>query len=237
MTAPKSDLQQAYDRHYAQNNYFGYRAWVYRPYLRALALKAGLRPGARVLDAGCGQGLFTALFSDLGFDAIGVDLSDEGIRAARRAFPASLYQAADVRELGSLGMFDCVFTRSCSLYNNDLFADLTSVTDLLMNYVRPGGVFIFDYYSRLGPRHRSATWCYHSLAAVTQHFSGHPSAEVYFSLRLEAILLGRLAFSRPVTSVGSLISRHSTLGGELIAIVRKDPESSGESGGAARPFI
>jgi phosphoserine phosphatase len=43
---------------------------------------ASLRPGARVLDLGCGPGTFTSYLDQLDFDAVGVDLSPEMLRHA-----------------------------------------------------------------------------------------------------------------------------------------------------------
>jgi len=44
---------------------------------------AGLRPGARILDAGCGPGLVAEAFLEAGCEVLGVDLSQEMIRRAR----------------------------------------------------------------------------------------------------------------------------------------------------------
>jgi SAM-dependent methyltransferase len=46
-------------------------------------LRPHLRPGMRVLDAGCGSGWFTATFLDLGLDATALDYSDEALAVAR----------------------------------------------------------------------------------------------------------------------------------------------------------
>jgi hypothetical protein len=55
-----SDLA-SYERNYQRPNFFGHRSWLYRPYIKALANKAGLKDKDRVLDLGCGQGFFTSL--------------------------------------------------------------------------------------------------------------------------------------------------------------------------------
>lgn len=53
------------------------------------AFVATLPPGARVLDAGCGDGIpLTRLLVDEGFDVVGVDSSAEMIARFRRNFPA-----------------------------------------------------------------------------------------------------------------------------------------------------
>lgn len=46
-----------------------------------------LPPGARVLDLGCGRGDFTAVIDSLGFQALGVDVSDVAIGSARLRHP------------------------------------------------------------------------------------------------------------------------------------------------------
>src|SRR5207302_4426792 len=113
------------------------------------------------------------------------------------------------------------FTRSCSLYNSREFERKHEVTEQLLNYLRPGGILIFDYYSRLGATEQSQEWIYHSLANVQNHFSRYPGAEVYFSLRMETMLLGRLAFSQQVARICAWLSLRTGVGGELIAIVPK----------------
>jgi SAM-dependent methyltransferase len=183
---------------------------------------ARLRPGSVVLDAGCGQGFFTALFAELGFDAYGIDLSVEGIRAASRNYGATgaHFVVGDVRQLdGENNRVDCVFTRSCSLYNCAAFAEGQGPTDQLLKCIKPGGVLIFDYYTRLNPGQKSASWLYHSLSDVRAHFKKYPAAKVLFSLRLESILLGKLALTVPVSWFSAAISRCCRIGGEAIAIV------------------
>jgi SAM-dependent methyltransferase len=223
MQPERDSLVKAYDRDYLRADYFGYREWLYRPYIKALARRARLEPGCSILDAGCGQGFFTQVFVDLGFSALGADMSIEGIRAAKRQYGSTRarYIVGDVRNLGFRSEFDCVFTRSCSLYNREALGELTAVTDKLLEYVRPGGVLIFDYYTRLSPRRKSSSWIYHSLRAVRSHFSQYPRSEVFFSLRADSLIFGSLTFSRPVSAIDATLSRWCGVGGELVAIVRK----------------
>src|SRR3990172_9238249 len=121
MQSEQESLSARYDRNYRCPNYFRYREWLYRPFMKAMVKRARLEPGARILDAGCGQGFFTWLFADLGFTAVGADISSEGIRAAHRQYGSTRarYIIADVSELGFRNIFHCVFTRGCSLYNKD----------------------------------------------------------------------------------------------------------------------
>src|SRR6266480_534770 len=221
----RTEISKPYDEKYSSRNYFGYRVWLYRPFVKALVARIGLRPGARLLDAGCGQGFFTRLFAERGFNAVGVDVSAAGVSSARELYSSSgaKFEVGDILELDWRNEFDCVFTRSCSLYNSHEFETRHDVTDRLLSYLRPNGILIFDYYSKLGVSApaQSQQWIYHSLENVQNHFLRYPGAEVYFSLRIETTLLGRLAFSRQVSRACAWLSYRTGVGGELIAFVRK----------------
>lgn len=220
----ENQLANAYDRKYLDPNFFGNRRWLYLPFAKALLQKAELGPGTRLLDAGCGQGFFTGLFAELGVDALGVDLSSVGIEAAKKscAFSRARFQVGDILQLPFREEFDCVFTRSCSLYNTTEFSHDTGVTDHLIGYVRRGGVLIFDYYSRLSPRDRADSWLYHSLAQVREHFAKYHDSKTYFSLRFDAWVPGGRGFSPITTRIASFLSRVTGLGGELVVFVRVD---------------
>ena len=58
----------------------------------------GLEPGARILDAGCGFGRTVGVFAELGFDAVGVDISPAVIEEAERRNPGPAYVVHDLTE-------------------------------------------------------------------------------------------------------------------------------------------
>lgn len=61
---------------------------------------AGLAPGARVLDVGCGPGVpLTRALVDRGFVVTGVDLSAEQLRIAARRVPEAMLRLGDICEL------------------------------------------------------------------------------------------------------------------------------------------
>jgi hypothetical protein len=80
-------------------------------------------------------------------------------------------------------------------------------------------VLIFDYYTNLCARKKSSAWRYHALDEARRHFSAYANSRVYFSVRLDTLVLGRHAFA--FTGLNALASRISGIGGELIAIVHK----------------
>ncbi|MGH7950550.1 MAG: class I SAM-dependent methyltransferase [Limisphaerales bacterium] len=215
------DIAATYNEKYLQANHFNYKTWVYRPFVKALIKMAKLKKDSRVLDAGCGQGFFTSLFADYGLSVKGVDISAEGICQAREHYGSdgAKFEVGDICNLPYEDMFDCVYSRSCSLYNRNNFDQDRSISDALLKYVKPGGTLVFDYYSNLCARKKSASWIYHSVSSVRQHFSPYPGAKVYFSLRIDTALLGSAAFY--LTNLNMLTSRITGIGGDLIAIVQK----------------
>ncbi len=154
-------------------------------------------------------------------DSLGADLSAEGVAQARNFHGKSgaKFEVGDALRLPYASTFDCVYSRSCSLYNRPDFAGQREVTDALLSYVRPGGMLIFDYYTNLCARKPQDSWRYHSLDDARRHFSAYPGSRVYFSLRFDTLLLGRHAFG--FSSLCALGSRLSGVGGELVAMVRK----------------
>ena len=214
-------LASAYDEKYQRGHYFSYREWLYRPFVRALVRKANLKRGFRVLDVGCGQGFFSSLFADLGLNPVGVDISAEGIRSAERdyGFSGATFERGDVLSLKYIAAFDCVFARGLSLYNSKEFSRSHHITDALLKYLKPDGVMIFTYHTNLCARRKSETWIYHSFSEAKKYFSSYPGATVYFTIRIETLLFGSLAFRIPFTRLCALISRITGIGGELVAFI------------------
>ena len=75
-----------------------------------LAEKKSSSRGNDLIDVGCGNGAVTSFFSSLGFHAMGVEPSLDGVLAARRAFPGITFEHASAYEdlSGRFGRFDYV---------------------------------------------------------------------------------------------------------------------------------
>jgi SAM-dependent methyltransferase len=109
------------------------------PELRAAIAGLQLRPGMRVLDAGCGTGEtlgWLAAAVAPGGLAAGVDLSRAHLRAARACAPGALLVQADL-QLPPLaaGSFDLVWTVNTAHHLRDPAAGVRTLAALL----RPGG--------------------------------------------------------------------------------------------------
>jgi SAM-dependent methyltransferase len=205
------------------HNFYEPRRWMFQPFFHALVKKAQLPEQSQIIDLGCGGGFFTSLFGSLGFRALGVDLSTEGIKSAQQHYSSTgaKFEVGDVLSLPYKNSFDCAFVRSCTLYNSADFGSNHQITDILLSYLKPGGTFIFLHNTKLSPLNKRSRLIYQSYDSLKSHFSSFPQAKTFFSLRVDTLLLHSLAFSPPLTSLNILVSKCTGLGGDLIAILKK----------------
>ncbi|MGW2208778.1 class I SAM-dependent methyltransferase [Streptomyces sp. NPDC001781] len=108
-----------------------------------------VRPGARVLDAGCGTGRVMIRLSELGHDCVGVDLDASMLAVARRMAPHLPWLQADLAEfdpdrLGIVADFDLVVVAGNVL---PLLAAGTEagVVGRLAAALRPGGLLVAGF--------------------------------------------------------------------------------------------
>ncbi len=87
MPHPSADEVKAwYNQHYAAKGLQGMRpAAAYPVFLDLLEAQAG----GRLLDVSCGTGSLLAAARERGVEAVGIDLSDEAVRLAKRAVPSA----------------------------------------------------------------------------------------------------------------------------------------------------
>lgn len=113
--------------------------------------RLGLKPGATVLDVGCGLGLHVAELAARGYGAVGLDLSLAMLsRASEEAQARNLrvnFLHADMRELSFAGSFDAVTCLGTSL---GYFDDDTNrkVIERLVKALKPGGALLLDVVNR-----------------------------------------------------------------------------------------
>lgn len=102
-----------------------------------------------VVDLGCGTGTMTELMYGMGYDMIGVDLSEAMLNIAMRKKEASgseiLYLCQNMRELELYSTVGTVYSVCDSLNYILEEEELLTVFSLVNNYLYPGGIFIFDF--------------------------------------------------------------------------------------------
>lgn len=109
----------------------------------SLFKKIGIKPHI-VLDLGCGTGTLANEMSKLGFDVLGVDLSDEMLSLAKSKYPDILFIKQDMRELDLYGTCGAIYSSlDCINYILDE-SELAHVFSLCANFLDDGGAFVFD---------------------------------------------------------------------------------------------
>lgn len=115
--------------------------------------RSGIQAGQRLLDLGCGPGLYTALFAERGIQVTGVDFSENSLRYAREHDPHSTYILADYTQLDLVDKFDVItliYGDFCVLDDVKRATLLHKITHLL----NPNGYFIFDVSSLWHPNYQ-----------------------------------------------------------------------------------
>jgi len=113
--------------------------------------RLGIKPGATVLDVGCGLGLQAVELASRGYLSVGLDLSLAMLsRASEEAQARGMkinFLHADMRDMNFEGNFDAVMCIGTSL---GYFDDDTNrkVIDRLFRALKPNGVLLLDVVNR-----------------------------------------------------------------------------------------
>jgi 2-polyprenyl-3-methyl-5-hydroxy-6-metoxy-1,4-benzoquinol methylase len=131
--------------------------WVERHYIDHFELRGRTKrrrrdPKPTLLDIPCGNGFWTSLFRDHGFDVRGIDLSPAGIDAANDEYPDIEFTVGNAEEGLPVGdeKFDVVFSRGIShLHRENLDQPGThAMAANLLTYVKPEGQLLVSYYTK-----------------------------------------------------------------------------------------
>lgn len=109
---------------------------------------AGLKPGARVLEIGCGTGTFTGALAAAYGSVTALDVSDQMLAEARKKVPGATFVEADIHHTTlPAASFDVVL--GCSvLHHLDWDVALREIHRLL----KPGGELRFSEPNMLNPQ-------------------------------------------------------------------------------------
>jgi ubiquinone/menaquinone biosynthesis C-methylase UbiE len=170
--------------------------------LRRDFLLAHVAAGERVLDAGCGEGAFSAALAAAGALPVGVDVAVEPLRRARERNPGIAFELAG-RELPFAdGTFDAVWAAELLEHVQDVPALLAELARVL----RSGGRLLVttpDHPLRLrlalALRRR----------AFEEHFDPRSDHVRFFTARTLATLITDAAFGEPLirSRSGVLLAR------------------------------
>ena len=119
------------------------------------------KPASRLLDLGCGPGLFTSLLKDKGFEITGIDINKASIEYASKKGNDIHYIWGNYINEYPVGKYDTVIMIYCDLgTHSDKNRD-----KLLKNIylsLNKEGVFIFDVFSEelVKDKHEGRNWSY-----------------------------------------------------------------------------
>lgn len=101
---------------------------------------------ARVLDLACGKGRHARQVKDLGYDVVGIDLSNESIKDAKQYEDDNLhFETGDMRELPFSNHFDVVLNLFTSFGYFKKEGDNVKVISSVAESLKTGGTLVLDY--------------------------------------------------------------------------------------------
>lgn len=109
------------------------------------ALKPGNISPPRALDLACGSGRYARALIDAGYDADGVDLSENSIQEARRLAPEANFWVGDMRELDFRAQYGIIFNMFTSFGYFEDPSDNEKVLKGVYKALASNGVFVLDY--------------------------------------------------------------------------------------------
>ncbi|GEL98243.1 class I SAM-dependent DNA methyltransferase [Cellulomonas terrae] len=175
----------------------------------ALFAERARAAGGPVVDVGCGPGHVTAYLRDLGLDAVGIDLSPEMIRLARRDHPGLRFEVGSMTDLdvpdgsagGALAWYSTIHVPD---------DELPAVAAHLHRVLRPGGVAMLGFH--VGDRS----------TLKTEGYGGHPM-RVHVHRRPVERVAGWLRDAGFVIEAHLLIDPDAEVPGGVV-LARREPQ-------------
>jgi SAM-dependent methyltransferase len=99
-------------------------------YLAVLGRIAPFAPCARLLDVGCGEGLFTRYLSAVAHEVVGIDISPAAIERAGRSGTRATFQCTPLQEFRPPQPFDVVVVAEVLYYADDKDAAIRHLASL-----------------------------------------------------------------------------------------------------------
>jgi ubiquinone/menaquinone biosynthesis C-methylase UbiE len=158
-----------FDGHAAEDAYDVFTPESNKRLIETCTRLAGLKPGARVADLGCGSGVFTELLHRHGYDAVGLDISPKLIALGKAKYPKVEFLEGDVEHLPfPSSSLDGVLLSGLVHHLPDPALCAAEV----FRVIKPGGTFIAFDPNRMNPfmyLYRDRSSPFYSSVGVTEN--------------------------------------------------------------------
>ena len=115
-------------------------------FIRRLFMHLDLVKGSKVLDLACGKGRHAKQVHELGYNVLGIDLSEESIEFAKQYEEEGLeFTKADMRHLDLSQKFDITLNLFTSFGYFEKDQDDRAVLEGLAKHLKPNGRIVLDY--------------------------------------------------------------------------------------------
>jgi len=145
-------------------------------------LESIIPSGSKILDLGCGPGLYTKRLSDAGYDVTGMDYSRRSIAYANEHDAKTKYICQNYLVMDYTEAFDVITLIYCD-YAALIPDERKTMLSKIHRALKPNGLFIFDVLTERVYKDRcdNTSWSYHENGGF---WSGEPhlclEAEYYF---------------------------------------------------------
>ena len=169
------------------------QAQAYEPFTRQLFLQAGIAPGMRILDVGCGGGDVAFLVADLvgpGGEVVGTDRVPSAVkwaisRAQFRSMSNIRFLEGDPTEMSFDEPFDAVVGRLILMY----YPDPVDALRKLQRHLCPGGLTVFQEFDIANCRSLPPAPTFDRAVALIQQTLLATGARVQLGLELHQVYL------------------------------------------------
>lgn len=102
-----------------------------------------LKKGAKVLDAGCANGLVSKYLQDKGFEVVGIDSSPNMLKFAKKRTPQAKFCNTDIRKLTfEDNTFDAIFCYAVLIHVSK--SECKKILDKFSKILKPNGILFIN---------------------------------------------------------------------------------------------
>ena len=141
-----------------------------RAYLK-IATSVSPKKIHRVIDAGCGTGLYSYVLKSLKYEVSGFDFSHIAIQKAKENFNTIDFRLLDGKNLNYESNIDCFLALGFSEFNTSDFKQSTALIEHWRSFLTSNGLILITSKTNLSGRSPTG-WIYHSHKEILNFYSG-----------------------------------------------------------------